>query len=240
VDATRLRDELAKRIENVEERIRAACTRAGRRRCDVTLVAVTKSAPDAATLLLPELGLLHLGESRPQQLWRKAALLPATVHWHLIGHLQRNKIDRIVPLVELIHAADRVALLRALDDCADALGRPARVLLEINTSGESSKQGFAPAEVPGLAAVLNDLKHVHVCGLMTMAAWEEDPEKCRRCFALLRRLRDQLGKSLTGPHRLDHLSMGMSNDFEVAIEEGATLIRIGTSLFEGLAAGPVL
>jgi pyridoxal phosphate enzyme (YggS family) len=240
VEATRLRDELARRIDSVEKRIRAACTRAGRQRSEVTLVAVTKSAPDAAVGLLPELGIFHLGESRPQQLWRRAPLAPRTIHWHFIGHLQRNKIDRTVPRVELIHAADRIALLRALDDSADALARPARVLLEVNTSGESSKQGFAPSEVPGLAAVLNELKHAHICGLMTMAAWEEDPEKCRPCFALLRRLRDQLGQSLAGPHRLDHLSMGMSNDFEVAIEEGATLVRIGTSLFEGLTAGPTL
>ncbi len=238
MELPRLRDQLAQRIEEVEERIRAACARAGRRRADVTLVAVTKSAPDAATALLPELGLLHLGESRPQRLWRKAALLPAAVHWHLIGHLQRNKIDRTLPLTELIHSADRLAVLQTIDECAGRLGRPARVLLEVNTSREANKQGFAPEEVPGLAPALNGLKHVRVCGLMTMAAWEEDPEKCRPSFAQLRLLREQLGQQLGGPHRLEHLSMGMSNDFEVAIEEGATLVRIGTSLFDGLEAAP--
>lgn len=231
---------LAQRIENVEERIRSACARAGRPRSDVTLVAVTKSAPDAAVILLPGLGLLHLGESRPQQLWRRAALLPTTVHWHLIGHLQRNKIDRTLPLVELIHSADRPAVLQALEEGAGRVGRPARVLLEINTSREANKQGFSPDEVMGLAAVLNGLKHVQVRGLMTMAALEEDPERCRPCFSLLRQLRERLAPALAGHHRLEHLSMGMSNDFEVAIEEGATLVRIGTTLFGGLEAASVL
>ena len=236
MELSRLRNLLAQHIESVEERIGAACARAGRHRSEVTLVAVTKSAPDAASILLPEFGLAHLGENRPQQLWRKAALLPTTVHWHLIGHLQRNKIERTLPLVELIHSVDRLAVLEALEECAGKLGRPAHVLLEVNTSREASKQGFSPEVVPGLAAVLNELKYVSVCGLMTMAAWEEEPEKCRPCFAQLRQLRDRLGRLLAGSHRLDHLSMGMSNDFEVAIEEGATLVRIGTRLFDGLDA----
>jgi len=231
---------LAQRLDAIEQRIEAACARAGRARSEVTLVAVTKSAPGTATLLLPTLGQLHLGESRPQQLWRKAAQLPASVSWHLIGHLQRNKIERTLPLVTLIHAADRVAVLQSLDECAARLDRPARVLLEFNTSGETSKQGFAPSDVPALAEVLNGLTQVRVCGLMTMAAWEEEPEKCRPCFVLLRQLRDRLRPLLAARHGLEHLSMGMSNDFEVAIEEGATFIRVGSALFEGLVADPPL
>jgi len=195
VDEGRLRGVLRNNLDAVEERIQAACARAGRPRSDVTLVAVTKSAPDDAVRLLPELGLNHLGENRPQQLWRKAALLPSTVHWHLIGHLQRNKIERTLPLVELIHSADRVSLLTSLEACAASLGRPVSVLLEVNTSGEASKNGFAPAEVVGLASVLNSLRFVHLRGLMTMAAPEEDPENCRPSFVLLRELRDQLRQS---------------------------------------------
>jgi pyridoxal phosphate enzyme (YggS family) len=238
VDAIRLRAELEKRLLAVEERIQAACIRSGRDRSAVTLVAVTKSVPDEVVQLLPELGLgqlqLHLGENRPQQLWRRAALLPPFIHWHLIGHLQRNKIARTLPLVELIHSADRFTLLEALEEEAGKLGRPVlQVLLEVNTSREASKQGFAPEEVLDLAPRLRGLKHVQVCGLMTMAALEENPERCRPCFVLLRQLRDRLGPKLEGEHKLEHLSMGMSNDFEVAIEEGATLVRIGTALFEG-------
>jgi len=235
VDESRRRGVLRKILDSIEKRILAACARAGRQRSDVTLVAVTKSAPDDAVRLLPELGLTHLGENRPQQLWRKAALLSSAVHWHLIGHLQRNKIDRTLPLVELIHSADRVPLLTALEEAATSLTRPVSVLLEVNTSGEASKNGFIPAEVPGLASFLNSLRFVRLCGLMTMAALEEDPERCRPSFALLRDLRDRLRRDLADQHVVHHLSMGMSNDFEVAIEEGATLVRIGTALFAGLA-----
>lgn len=234
MDESRLRGVLRNNIDAIEARIQAACARAGRQRADVTLVAVTKSAPDEAVSLLPELGLTHLGESRPQQLWRKAALLSSAVHWHLIGHLQRNKIDRTLPLVELIHSADRAPLLTALEESATSLGHPVPVLLEVNTSGEASKNGFAAAEVPGLASFLNSLKLVRLSGLMTMAALHEGPEKCRPSFALLRYLRDRLAPALADQHVLHHLSMGMSNDFEIAIEEGATLVRIGTALFEGL------
>src|SRR5262249_3775166 len=168
---------------------------------------------------------------------RRAALLPGGVHWHLVGHLQRNKVERTLPLVELIHSADRLPLLHALDEAAAARGRPADVLLEFNTSGEASKQGFRPEEVDGLAPRVQELQQVRVRGLMTMAAWEEDPQRCRPSFALLRRLRDRLAGLLGGGHDLHHLSMGMSNDFEVAVEEGATLVRVGTALFEGIPPG---
>lgn len=234
MDATRLRLELEKRIGAVEARIRSACVRAGRARSTVTLVAVTKNAPDDVLPLLPEFGIVHLGENRPQQLWRKAALLPQSVHWHLIGHLQRNKIDGTLPLVDLIHSADRLAVLQALDEQAAALGRTVPVLLEVNASREASKQGFAPEEVLRLVPSLEALRSVQVRGLMTMAAWEEDPERCRPCFVLLRELRDRLAAQVSADRHPEELSMGMSNDFEVAIEEGATLVRIGTALFEGL------
>jgi pyridoxal phosphate enzyme (YggS family) len=235
VDEGRLHRILRNNLDAIEERIQGACARARRPRSDITLVAVTKSAPDEAVRLLPELGLNHLGENRPQQLWRKAALLPAAVHWHLIGHLQRNKIDRTLPLVELIHSADRLPLLDALEASAASRACPVDVLLEVNTSGESSKNGFTPAEVPGICDLCNSLLNVRLRGLMTMAALEEDTEKCRPSFALLRDLRDRLTRALSGQHVLHHLSMGMSNDFEVAIEEGATLVRIGTAFFEGIA-----
>jgi PLP dependent protein len=226
-------DALRDRLDAVEERLCAACRRAGRPRADVTLVAVTKTVSAQVAALLPELGVVNLGESRPQELWHKAALVPGGV-WHLIGHLQRNKIDRTVPLVKLIHSVDSLRLLNALEQYAAHEQRTIDVLLEINASGEASKHGFTTSEVSALGPNLRELKHVHVRGLMTMAAFEEDPERCRPTFAMLRGLRDRLRGELTPPHSLNHLSMGMTNDYEVAVEEGATLVRIGTALFEGL------
>lgn len=194
-------------------------------------MAVTKMIAPETAALLPELGVLDLGENRPQELWRKAAVLPAAVRWHLIGHLQRNKIERTLPLAQLIHAVDSARLLTALEQEAARSARTIEVLLEVNASREANKQGFAPEAVSGLVPELARLRHVHVQGLMTMAAYEEDPERCRPTFALVRELRDRLRRELGPPHTLERLSMGMTNDFEVAIEEGATLVRIGTALF---------
>ena len=181
---------------------------------------------------MPALDILDLGESRPQELLRKASLLPPTIRWHLIGHLQRNKIDRVLPNISLIHSVDSVRLLEAIEQEAGKQGRTVRVLLEVNASGEANKHGFAPAEVLPLTPLVRGLRHVEVKGLMTMAAHQE-AEACRPTFAKLRELRERLQAQL-GP--LPHLSMGMSNDFEVAIEEGATHVRIGTMLFHGLEA----
>jgi pyridoxal phosphate enzyme (YggS family) len=225
---------LTDRLQALEERLAAACRRAGRVRAEVQLVAVTKSVSAEVAALLPPLGIIDLGESRPQELWRKAALLPGSVRWHLIGHLQRNKVERTLPLVHLIHSVDSVRLLDALEEEATRQGRNVAVLLEVNASGEASKHGFAPADIPTIVSRLDALRHVSVHGLMTMAALEDDPVHARPTFAALRRLRDALRPHLGPPHPLAHLSMGMTNDFEVAVEEGATLVRIGTLLFEGL------
>src|SRR5262249_13754464 len=145
-----IRQKLRANLDAVEERIARACARAGRQRTDVTLVAVTKTVPAAIASLLPEMGVLDLGENRPQELWRKAATLPGDIRWHLIGHLQRNKIDRTLPLTFLIHAVDSVRLLQALEQEAAKQQRMVVALLEVNASGETSKQGFAPADVPAL------------------------------------------------------------------------------------------
>jgi pyridoxal phosphate enzyme (YggS family) len=237
VTEPQLRTLLSDRLAAVEERLRAACRRAGRDRAEVTLVAVTKTVSAAVAAVLPELGVMHLGESRPQELWHKAALLPGTIHWHLVGHLQRNKIERTLPLVELIHSVDSMRLLAALEEEAAKRQQPIAVLLEVNASGEASKHGFTPEELPGLVPQLAGLRHVHVHGLMTMAAFEADPLRCRPTFRTLRELRERLRGELGAPHRLQQLSMGMTNDFEVAIEEGATLVRLGTALVEGLPQG---
>jgi PLP dependent protein len=231
---------LAARLAAVERRLQAACARAGRRRGDVTLVAVTKTVPAAVAGLLPGLGVHDLGENRPQELWRKAAAVPG-VRWHLVGHLQRNKVERTVPLVCCIHAIDSLRLLGAVEAaCAAGPPRdaPLPVLLEVNASREASKHGLAPEELPGLAPALAGFRHVRVSGLMTMAAYEDDPEHCRPTFRLLRELRDRLKALVGAAHPLSELSMGMTNDFEVAVEEGATMVRLGTVLFEGLGEEP--
>jgi pyridoxal phosphate enzyme (YggS family) len=226
-----LQSRLTERLGAVRQRIAEACRRAGRSPDEVTLVAVTKTVSAETAALLPALGVQDLGENRPQELWRKAAALPATVRWHLIGHLQRNKVEQTLPLVQLIHSVDSTRLLAALEQEAARRERMVDVLLEVNASREPNKHGFAPEEVPTLAPELARLKQVRVRGLMTMAALEDDPERCRPAFALVRDLRDRLRQELRPPHSMEHLSMGMSNDYAVAVEEGATLVRIGSALF---------
>ena len=233
MDAAQLKSFLADRLNAVEARIRGACQRAGRARTDVSLVAVTKTVTADVAALLPELGVLQLAESRPQELWKKAGAVRAA-HWHLVGHLQRNKVERTLPLVHMIHSVDSLRLLHALEQEAGKQGRTASVLLEVNASQEEAKHGFAPKELSALIPDLAPLQHVRVAGLMTMAAFEEDPKRSRPTFRLLRELLNQLRGETPPPHRLEHLSMGMTHDFEVAVEEGATLVRIGTALFAGL------
>ena len=183
---------LADRLHLVEERITAACRRVGRNRSEVTLVAVTKTVTAPVAQQLVELGLLDLGESRPQELWAKEQIVTGPVRWHMIGHLQRNKVERTLPFVHLVHAVDSVRLLNALElECAKRK-QTLDILLECNASGEASKLGFAPSEPAKLVPLLAGLKFVRVQGLMTMAAFEQDPENCRPTFALLRQIRDEL------------------------------------------------
>jgi PLP dependent protein len=228
---------LTDNLAAVERRIAEACRRARRARSEVTLVAVTKTVTTEIAGYLPTLGIHHLGENRPQELERKAALLEAGVNWHMIGHLQRNKVERVTPLASLIHSVDSVRLLRELERVSEKQGRTLAVFLEVNVSGESSKQGFAPPELPQLVPITKALRHVQVRGLMTIAAFAE-PEAARPTFTRLRELRDYMRGELAPPHVLEHLSMGMSNDFEIAIEEGATFIRLGTVLFAGVNDKP--
>ncbi|HEX6984358.1 MAG TPA: YggS family pyridoxal phosphate-dependent enzyme [Planctomycetaceae bacterium] len=215
----------------VRRRIAAACARSSRDVSDVRLVAVTKYAPVEAVRELVALGHRDLGESRPQQLLERAALFDgAGVTWHLIGHLQRNKARKVLSVASLIHSADNVRLLEALDRLAGELSLRPRVLIEVNVSGEASKDGFPPDELRSAWPRVAGLRRLDVAGLMTMAPYSEDPEATRPYFRALRRLRDDLAAA--GPLPLPELSMGMSGDFEVAIEEGATIVRVGSSLFE--------
>jgi pyridoxal phosphate enzyme (YggS family) len=180
------------------------------------------------------LGISDLGESRPQELWRKSELIPPGARWHLIGPLQRNKARRTLPLADLIHSVDSVPLLERLDELAIELELERAVLLEVNVSGEPAKHGFHPQEMPRVLAAADKLERVEIRGLMTMAPYDADPQSARPVFARLRQLRDEL-KPVAPPRcSLSELSMGMSGDFEVAIAEGATIVRIGSALFHGV------
>jgi PLP dependent protein len=229
--ASRLRDNVAR----VRERLGAAAIRSGRQPGDIRLVGVTKYVDAAVTRALAEAGVADLGESRPQELWSKAeALADLPIRWHLIGHLQRNKVRRTLPVAHWIHSADSLRLLEEIDREAGTLGRLASVLLEVNISGESAKHGFAPEAMESLLPAIAALPHVAVRGLMAMGALEGGADRARRDFAAVRLLRDRLLPVCPAPITLAELSLGMSDDFEIAIEEGATIVRVGSALLEGI------
>ncbi len=232
---SRLEDNVAR----VREQIAAAAARSGHPADAVTLVAVTKYVDSQVAGELARVldfsGNIHLGEARPQELWSKAHSLQALpIQWHLIGHLQRNKIEQTLPLVSLIHSADSLRLIVAIDTAAAVLGQAAPILLEVNISGDQTKHGFKPDEMAANLTQIAKFKHVDVQGLMTMAGREGNLGDARREFSQLRELRDRLSQTAPPNISFRELSMGMSGDFEVAIEEGATIVRVGSALFEGL------
>jgi pyridoxal phosphate enzyme (YggS family) len=227
-------DRIRQNWDAVRGRIAEAARRVGRDPADVTLVAVTKRSPPELVRRVAECGAVDLGENYPQELWRKAeALADLPLRWHLIGHLQGNKAKRTLPLVRMIHGVDSLKLLRTLDELAEGLADPPRVCLQVNASGEVSKHGWSPEALLADAEAIAAVRAIPVVGLMTMAALGESAEDARPAFARLRACRDAL-RDRTGL-ALGELSMGMSSDFEVAIEEGATLVRVGSALFEGAA-----
>ncbi|MGL5094513.1 MAG: YggS family pyridoxal phosphate-dependent enzyme, partial [Planctomycetia bacterium] len=201
------------------------------------LVAVTKQAPIDFVQGLYDLGVRRMAENRPQQLWEKAAALPSDVRWHMVGRFQTNKIARTLPAVALVHSVDRRSLAEALSAEAARAGIEVRCLLQVNVTGEETKGGFAPDEVAEVLAWAAALPGLRVDGLMTMARYEDEAEACRPTFQALRRLRDSAANR-NGVGDLPILSMGMSNDFEPAVEEGATHVRIGSALFEGVGPSP--
>ena len=230
---TPTRATIADNVRRVRDQLAAAALAARRDPAEVTLVAVSKYVDSAAAAELLAAGCFDLGESRPQELWSKASverLQPA--RWHLIGPLQRNKIRRTLPLTTLIHSIDDLRLLSAIDAEARQAGLAPQILLEVNCSGETAKQGFAPDELRSQLAALEVHQHVKIVGLMTMAPLAGGELAARRTFAALRQLRDRLAVEASPAMRLTQLSMGMSGDFAAAIAEGATLVRIGSALFE--------
>ncbi len=227
--------QIADNVSRVRERIASAALAAGRLSEEVQLVAVTKyvGPVEAAAILAAHCKVL--GESRPQQLAEKSAEPAlADAQWHLIGHLQRNKVRRTLPLVDLIHSVDSPRLLQSIEQIAAELNQKVTVLLEVNCSGDAAKHGLSPDDLKQLLSNLPRLTHVKIRGLMTMAAREGGVATAAKNFAMLRQLRDSLYSESPPEVALQELSMGMSHDFEVAIREGATFVRICSILFDGV------
>ncbi len=216
-------------LQAVRERIASACGRARRDSASVQLIAVSKTFGPESVCEAVAAGQAIFGENKVQEAAAKIPQCPGHVSWHLVGHLQRNKANKAAQLFDLIHSVDSNRLLEALNAAGEELGRTVKVLLEVNVSGEASKFGLKPEEVPAALGAANRMHRVEIRGLMTMPPLTEDVEKARPYFRRLRELRDEW-RSSSG-YALDELSMGMSHDFEVAIEEGATWIRVGTALF---------
>jgi len=216
-------------IENVRARIDAACARCGRSTAEITLVAVTKTVPAGIIRQAYDLGLSVIGENRVQDGWDKFAQLgDLPLEWHLIGHLQTNKVRRALQFVRMIESVDSLHLAAEINRVATESGSRIKILLEVNTSGEPSKFGVKPEQSAELAQQVAALPNLELAGLMTVGIWSDDQTRIRAGFASLRQIRDRLQLPGLG---LPHLSMGMSDDFEIAIEEGATFLRIGRALF---------
>ena len=233
-------DRCRQNLAGVRERVAEACRAAGREPGDVRLIGVTKYVSVESTRMLLGAGCPDLAESRPQSLWAKAAALaddaPAP-RWHLIGHLQRNKIRRTLPLVSLLHSLDSVRLLEAIEVEAAAAGLVCEALVEVNLAGDPGRTGVMEADVAAVLEAATRAQHVRVLGLMGMAAvpdGEDSGVAARRQFARLRELRDELAGRVPTATGLRELSMGMSGDFVEAILEGSTLVRIGSALWEGV------
>jgi pyridoxal phosphate enzyme (YggS family) len=234
---------LSDRLARVEENISAACARSGREPGDVRLVVVTKSADFEAIKEVIRLGYNHLGENRVQQVKKVAAQvseflqqesgdgLPQEIHWHMIGHLQRNKVRQVLPMVSLIHSVDTLRLAEEISNSAAKMNLRPRILLQVNASNEPQKYGVPVGAATHLAEQIETLPNLQLIGLMTMAPLTRNKDVIRACFTRARELFCEMrGEKIVG-QQFTELSMGMSSDYEIAIEEGATILRIGSAIF---------
>jgi len=219
--------QLKKRYAEVKAEIAAAAENAGRDPSVIKLVAVTKTVSVEEVRQALALGISDFGENRVQDAAPKVAALPEA-RWHFIGHLQSNKVKDVLPFYTLIHSLDRPSLAAALQNAAERFDKFVDVLVQVNVSGEDSKFGLEPSALADFLGYLNGLQRIRIHGLMTMAPFVDDPEEVRPVFRSLRELRDRYTTSGNG---LQELSMGMTNDYKVAVEEGATIVRIGSALF---------
>ena len=221
--------DLEANLKAVQQRIEAACARAGRDPASVTLIAVSKTQPPEVVCTAAALGLSLFGESKVQEAKAKIPSCPGRLRWHLVGHLQTNKCRDAVDLFEMVQSVDSLHLAEELSKRAEQASKNLPVLLEVNAVGEASKFGSSPDQLLANLIPINSLPRLEIHGLMTVPPWTLDPEKVRPVFRQMRELKQRCEQLLGAP--LPHLSMGMTGDFEVAIEEGATMVRIGTALF---------
>jgi PLP dependent protein len=220
---------LAENFETIRCRIQSVCERCGRETDSVNLLAVTKSQPPETVRSAADCGQILFGENKVQEAKAKISLCPGRLRWHFIGHLQSNKCRDAVELFEMIQSVDSFALAQEIGKRAEQAGKTMPVLLEVNVAGEASKFGYKPERLLAELVEINALPRIEIHGLMTVPPWSDEPEKIRPHFRRLRELKLECEQILGAP--LSHLSMGMSSDFEAAIEEGATIVRIGTALF---------
>ncbi len=222
---------LKDQLQEVEKRIQAACDRAGRKREEVTLIAVSKTKPVETLQEAYDLGVRIFGENKVQELTAKYEALPKDIHWHMIGHLQTNKVKYIIDKAELIHSVDSLKLAETIEKEAAKHDLIADILVEVNVAEEESKFGMKMEAVIPFVEKVSAFPHVRVRGLMTIAPFVEDPEENRSIFADLHKLYIDIKKKNHDNDTVSVLSMGMTNDYEVAIEEGATMVRVGTGIF---------
>jgi len=219
-------------ILKIRERIALACARAKRSSGSVNIVAVTKGRPARQIAEAVACGLADIGENKVQEAVLKYKEFPS-LRWHMVGHLQTNKAHDAVKIFGLIHSVDSLRLAAEIDKGAAKINKVQDVLIEVNTSGEASKFGVKPDEAPEVARKISELKNIKIKGLMTIAPVLDNPQEARPYFRMLRELRDKMNSVSAIGYRLSTLSMGMSGDFEVAIEEGADMVRLGRAIFEG-------
>lgn len=218
-------------LKDVEERIQAACDRSGRKREDVLLVAVSKTKPVEMIEEVMTAGIVDFGENKPQELRDKYEVLPQNLRFHMIGHLQTNKIKYIIDRVVLIHSIDSIHLAEAVNAEAKKHNRIMPVLVEVNVAQEESKSGFLVEKTENAIREIAKLSNIRVEGLMTIAPFVENAEENRQYFVKLRKLSVDIAAKNIDNVTMHHLSMGMTGDYEVAIEEGATMVRVGTGIF---------
>ena len=218
-------------LSRIQDRIAAAAARVGRNPDSIELVAVSKTKPVSLIVEAIEAGIKHIGENRVQEAQSKHTQIDCPVKWHLVGHLQRNKVKQALQIFDLIHSVDSPRLLAEIDRRSAESNRTTEILIQVNTSAEPSKYGLEPDQTLDFIERAHPYTHVRIKGLMTIGAFLPDPEAVRPMFALLRQLREKIIAQQFPNVEMDTLSMGMTNDFEVAIEEGANLIRVGTAIF---------
>lgn len=218
-------------LDNIYDRIKAAAEKSGRKLEDINIIAVTKTVQTDRMQSVYEYGIRNMGENRVQELLEKYEELPADVRWHLIGHLQTNKVKYIIDKVEMIHSVDSLELAREINSRAGKHNRKMDVLLQVNVSGEETKFGISPEKVSEYVNEIANMDNISLRGLMTIAPYAQDPQDIRPVFRNLYNIYIDIKRKRIDNVSMDYLSMGMSNDFEVAVEEGANMVRVGTGIF---------